>query len=553
MSTPLPEGHYAELSDGMRMHYLDLPPATGAAKGNIILIQGSGPGASGWSNFQHNATAFANAGYRVLVIDLPGYGFTSKPQDAIYSLDYFVAYLKELADQLALNNCILVGNSLGGAIAIGFALAHPQQVSHLLLMAPGGLEEREVYFATDGIQAMVKYPLGSPEFTKDVLRELLKLLVFDAGLVTEQLVEERWQVLQLQNPQVLASMQVPNLSERLAELQCPVLGFWGTDDKFCPISGASTLINNCLDAQVNMLTKCGHWVMVEHTEYFNRQCLDFLQHTPAQQRPTMSAEMIEQLGQQLYNAMREGRTLPPFTGRHPNMQIADSYHISRAMLQLRLEGGQEVVVGKKIGVTSAAVQEMLGVFQPDFGFLTDRMAYANGAAIPMQGNLIQPRAEGEIAFRLKADLRGPGITEADVLAATDCIMPCFEIVDSRIDNWQIKIQDTIADNASCGVYVLGDSEIDPRGIDLAELVIKVFKNGDQISSGKGSAVQGNPLSAVAWLANTLGEFDIPLLAGEVILSGSLVPLEPVAAGDKIHLELTGKGIEPCSVNCSFVN
>lgn len=266
----------------------------------------------------------------------------------------------------------------------------------------------------------------------------------------------------------------------------------------------------------------------------------------------LDEQTIEQLGLDLYNAMREERTLTPFTDSHPTIEIEDAYHISRAMLQQRMENDGEVVVGKKIGVTSAAVQEMLGVFQPDFGFLTDKMAYADKAAIPVAGNLIQPRAEGEIAFRLKADLRGPGVTEADVLAATECIMPCFEIVDSRINDWKIRIQDTVADNASCGVYVLGETEIDPQGVDLAALEIKVFKNGTEISTGKGAAVQGNPLTAVAWLANTLGEFDIPFLAGEVILSGSLVPLEPVKAGDSIRLELFGAGIEPCSTECSFV-
>jgi len=259
------------------------------------------------------------------------------------------------------------------------------------------------------------------------------------------------------------------------------------------------------------------------------------------------------IGAALYRAMRRRSTLAPLTGQYPDIEIEDAYHISRAMLQQRLAKDGEVVVGKKIGVTSAAVQDMLGVFQPDFGFLTDRMAYANGAQIPVAGNLIQPRAEGEIAFRLKADLRGPGVSEADVLAATECILPCFEIVDSRINAWKIRIEDTIADNASCGVFVLGDTEIDPRGIDLAALEIRVFKNGVEISSGRGAAVQGNPLTAVAWLANTLGEFDIPFLAGEVILSGSLVPLEPVLAGDSIRLEMSGAGMETCSVHCSFIH
>ena len=276
MTQPLPEGQYADLSNGMRMHYQDFQPESDSLGDPVIFIQGSGPGASGWSNFKHNIDAFVGTGYRALVIDVPGYGFTSKPTDAIYSLDYFVNYLNEFYESLELNRCSLVGNSLGGAISMGMALAHPEKVSNLILMAPGGLEEREVYFATDGIQAMVKYPMGSPEFTVDVLRELLKLLVFDPVHVTDQLVAERWQILQIQNAQVLASMQIPNLCDRLHEIRCPVLGFWGNDDKFCPVSGAQRLVDGCANARMITQTNCGHWFMVEQTDYFNRQCLEFL-------------------------------------------------------------------------------------------------------------------------------------------------------------------------------------------------------------------------------------------------------------------------------------
>lgn len=140
------------------------------------------------------------------------------------------------------------------------------------------------------------------------------------------------------------------------------------------------------------------------------------------------------------------------------------------------------------------------------------------------------------------------MTEQDVLDATETIIPCFEIVDSRIDDWKIKIEDTVADNASCGVYVLGKNEVDPRDHDLPNLKMKVYKNGELHSEGLGSAVQGNPLTAVAWLANTLGEFGIPFLAGEVILSGSLVPLIPVVPGDEMSLEVEGIG----SCSCKFV-
>ncbi|MFT6577756.1 MAG: 2-oxopent-4-enoate/cis-2-oxohex-4-enoate hydratase [Zhongshania sp.] len=255
----------------------------------------------------------------------------------------------------------------------------------------------------------------------------------------------------------------------------------------------------------------------------------------------MHKGLIELLGDDLYKAMRTFRPLQPLTEQAPDITIEDAYYISLRMLARRIEDDGEVVVGKKIGVTSKVVQDMLGVHQPDFGFLTDVMAYPNGADITVAGNLIQPRAEAEIGFKLKADLQGPGVTEADVLAATECIMPCFEIVDSRIQDWNIQIQDTIADNASCGVYVLGDASADPNEHDLPNLKITVWKNGALLSEGLGSAVQGNPLTAVAWLANTLGRFGIPFKAGEVILSGSLVPLEPVVAGDKMEMELHGIG------------
>ena len=261
----------------------------------------------------------------------------------------------------------------------------------------------------------------------------------------------------------------------------------------------------------------------------------------------MGPDKIRQLGDALYEAMRQQATLPPLTDSEPAITIEDAYQISRHFLARRLEQGERVV-GKKIGVTSKPVQDMLGVFQPDFGFLTDTMEYPDGAHIPVAGNLIQPRAEGEIAFRLCKDLQGPGVTEADVLAATATIIPCFEIVDSRIDDWKIKIQDTVADNASCGVYVFGRKEVDPRDFDLPSLKMTIYKNGEFISEGLGSAVQGNPLTAVAWLANTLGEFGIPFKAGEVILSGSLAPLIPVVAGDQMSLEI--EGIGGCS--CQFV-
>ncbi|SEI59750.1 2-oxopent-4-enoate/cis-2-oxohex-4-enoate hydratase [Allopseudospirillum japonicum] len=254
----------------------------------------------------------------------------------------------------------------------------------------------------------------------------------------------------------------------------------------------------------------------------------------------MDQQLIQQCGDELFDAMQKRITLKPFSERFPEITVEDAYHISLRMIERRVAAGEKII-GKKIGVTSKAVQNMLKVHQPDFGFLTDKMAYSQGQQMPISEQLIQPKAEGEIAFILKKDLLGPGLTNADILAATEAVLPCFEVVDSRIENWQIKIQDTVADNASCGLFVLGDKAVNPRRLDLATCGMVVEKNGAIISTGAGAAALGSPVNCVTWLANTLGQFGIPLKAGEVILSGSLVPLEPVQAGDFMSVTIGGIG------------
>lgn len=254
----------------------------------------------------------------------------------------------------------------------------------------------------------------------------------------------------------------------------------------------------------------------------------------------LNEQRINELGDELFEALSQRNMIDPLTEREPQITIEDAYHISLRMVNRRVESG-ETIIGKKIGVTSKAVQNMLNVHQPDFGYLTDRMVFGNGDEMPISEQLIQPRAEGEIAFMLKRDLIGPGVSNADVLRATEAVIPCFEIVDSRIRDWKIKIQDTVADNASCGLFVLGDKAVDPRKVDLATAGMVVEKNGELLSTGAGAAALGSPVNCVAWLANTLGSFGIPLKAGEVILSGSLVPLEPVVAGDFMRVEIGGIG------------
>ena len=247
----------------------------------------------------------------------------------------------------------------------------------------------------------------------------------------------------------------------------------------------------------------------------------------------------EKYGVELYRALRGRNTVAPLIARDPSLTIDDAYAISLEFLALRRKDGERVV-GKKIGVTSKAVQDMLGVHQPDFGFLTDWMQVDGDISIDGKA-LIAPRAEAEIAFILKDSLNGPGITAADVVAATATIAPCFEIVDSRIADWKIGIVDTVADNASCGVFILGEARADPREFDLPGLHVTVTKNGEPLSEGYGNAVQGNPAQSVAWLANTLGAHGVTLDAGEIILSGSLVPLAPAAKGDVFEMTLHGIG------------
>lgn len=266
---------YHEVTPERLIHYTDHAPI-GASQGTAIFIHGSGPGASGWSNFKHNVFAFQEAGYRCIVYDQWGYGKTSKPQNIDHTLDFFVDGLVSLMDSANVASAVLVGNSLGGAVALGLALRHPERVEKLILMAPGGIESREDYFSMPGIQAMVKYPMGSPEFTKEVLAQLLTQLVYDPINVDDELVNERWATLETQNAHVLATMQIPDLTDRLASIDISTLVFWGTEDRFCPASGTWKILQMKGNVQAELVNYCGHWVMSEYPDLFNERCLSFL-------------------------------------------------------------------------------------------------------------------------------------------------------------------------------------------------------------------------------------------------------------------------------------
>ncbi|KOY63154.1 fumarylacetoacetate hydrolase family protein [Photorhabdus heterorhabditis] len=252
------------------------------------------------------------------------------------------------------------------------------------------------------------------------------------------------------------------------------------------------------------------------------------------------SNVINHLSETLFQSWRNNQAITPISDNYPELTLHDAYLIQQKFIVRRLETTGERIIGKKIGITSQTVMDLLGVDQPDFGILTSDMYCANNSTVSIK-QLIAPKAEGEIGFILKRNLRGPGITIADVLQATDYVVPCIEIVDSRIRDWKIKITDTVADNASSGLFIIGNGTRLPSEIDLAAITMTLEKNGKLIDTGIGAAALGHPANAVAWLANMLGTLDMSLLRGEIILSGSLATMVPINEGDRLKINLLGLG------------
>jgi len=235
------------------------------------------------------------------------------------------------------------------------------------------------------------------------------------------------------------------------------------------------------------------------------------------------------IAEELLTAERQCIPIDPLTNVYPTMTVEDAYHIQLAIVEKK-KTDKNKIIGKKIGLTSRAMQRLLNVNEPDYGHLLSNMLLLEGEPC-VRKKLIWPRVEGELAFVLKERLQGPGITPSDVLRATEGIMPAFEIVDSRIRDWKIKLPDTVADNGSSAFLVLGSRMMPVKDLDLRLIGMVLEKNGEVVSTGAGAAVWGNPAAAVAWLANKLSDFGIALEAGEIILSGALTAAEDANEGD----------------------
>jgi 2-keto-4-pentenoate hydratase len=248
---------------------------------------------------------------------------------------------------------------------------------------------------------------------------------------------------------------------------------------------------------------------------------------------------VDAIAGQLLAAYRSRTTIPPLTSGYPGLTVDEAYAIQQRQADTWTGAGGRVI-GYKIGLTSAAIQQQLGVDQPDFGHLMAGMIH--GADQPIRaGSFLQPRAEPEIALVLGQDLRGPGLSPADVLSATAYALPAIEIIDSRITGWQITLPDTIADNASSGGLVLGATATPVAGLDLALLGCVLRRNGRIEQTGAGAAVMGSPLYAATWLANTLTARGARLAAGHVILTGSMTAAVPVSPGDAVSVAIDRLG------------
>jgi 2-keto-4-pentenoate hydratase len=236
---------------------------------------------------------------------------------------------------------------------------------------------------------------------------------------------------------------------------------------------------------------------------------------------------VERWAEALDRARRDRIAIEPLTATEPQLGLSDAYAIAQRGLARRLDDGARLV-GHKLGLTSVAVQKQLGVDQPDYGGLLDDMVISSGASVPAD-LFIAPRVELEFAFHLSDRLAGPGIAEADVLAATKAVQPAIEIVDSRIVDWRITLADTVADNASSGAFVLGGESLAASELDPSTAV-QLNADGDLLEQGRADAVLGNPLRAVAWLANTLAAFGAELAAGQIVLSGACTRMAPALPG-----------------------
>jgi len=253
----------------------------------------------------------------------------------------------------------------------------------------------------------------------------------------------------------------------------------------------------------------------------------------------LSDEVRARLAADLAQAERSRQPITPLTDGNPDIDVVDAYEIQLINIRQRIAEGAKVV-GHKVGLSSKAMQEMMGVDEPDYGHLLDDMQMYEDQLVK-SANYLYPRVEVEVGFILADDLPGAGCTEEDVLAATAAFAPAIELIDTRITNWQIKLCDTIADNASSAGWVLGEARVSPKDIDIRNIDAVLKNNGEVVAEGRSDAVLGNPVTAVAWLARKVESFGVRLKAGDIVLPGSCTRAIDAPAGSDFVADFAGLG------------
>lgn len=259
----------------------------------------------------------------------------------------------------------------------------------------------------------------------------------------------------------------------------------------------------------------------------------------------LSVATREELAAELADAERSRVPMAPLTSIHSDIDVVDAYEIQLINIRQRVAEGARVV-GHKVGLSSEAMQKMMGVDEPDYGHLLADMEVFEDRPVPA-GRFLYPRVEVEVGFILADDLPGAGCTEDDVLAATAAFAPSIELIDTRIKDWKIALCDTIADNASSAGYVLGKERVSPKDIDIKGIDAVLTRNGEVVAEGRSDAVLGNPVTAVAWLARKVDSFGVRLKAGDIVLPGSCTRAIDARPGDEFVADFTGLG----SVRLSF--
>ena len=259
----------------------------------------------------------------------------------------------------------------------------------------------------------------------------------------------------------------------------------------------------------------------------------------------LSSDVRAELAAELAEAERGKVPMKPLTDRYAELDVVDAYEIQLLNIRARVAAGARVV-GHKVGLSSEAMQKMMGVDEPDYGHLLDDMEVFEDRPVPA-GKFLYPRVEVEVGFILADDLPGAGCTEDDVLAATAAFAPSIELIDTRITDWKIKLGDTIADNASSAGWVLGTDRVSPKDIDIKNIDAVLTRNGEVVAEGRSDAVLGNPVTAVAWLARKVDDFGVRLRAGDIVLPGSCTRAIDARPGDDFVADFLGLG----SVRLSF--